>query len=172
MEHYHLCTEEDRKMRSKGKKRARRAPWYERIPADDMWPQYKVRFARSTLETIARLQQREEGEKGLHAWSLSGVVRHLVTLGLKALEEREPDPTVAAQDAFGRVDLERERWRHRPSHPCYYAVYTAEGWFCGREVPGASVDPGVAQARWELGIGHVLVTAEGEKVTDVREVMR
>jgi hypothetical protein len=150
------------------KKRAKkkpREPWFKRISPEQRWHQTKVSLAPEVMEKILEMQK-SRGE-GKRPYSASAVIRHLVLKGIAAIGEQQE-----GCDAFGRLDPERQKWRQLPSHPCYYLVCTSEGFSCCREVPSASIDPGVRQALHEISMGHVLVTHTGHRITEAREVMR
>lgn len=147
------------------KKRPPKKPWWERIPEGERWGQIKLRLPTAYLRTIVGMRG-ELQQKRKRTPALAAILRYLVRLGL---EQAVKGAALPGHDAIGRLDPESERWRYRPSHPCYYAVYTAEGWFCGREVPGAALQPGLEAAQMEIARGHVLVDVEGRKVTGFRE---
>jgi hypothetical protein len=149
----------------KGSKRKPRKPWFERIKPEQRWVQVKVALAPQVAEMVVAIQN-SRGE-GKRPYSASSVIRRLITKGLTALGK-----PVEGCDAFGRLDPEQQKWRERPSHPCYYLVCTSEGFSCCREVPSASIDPGVRQALHEISMGHVLVSRDGHRITEAREVMR
>jgi hypothetical protein len=141
-----------------------RKPWFERITPEQRWHQFKVALSPEVVAKVLEMQDRGEGKQ---PYSASSVIRHLVSKGIAELGEQQE-----GCDAFGRLDPERQKWRQLPSHPCYYSVYTSEGYWCCREVPSASIDPGVRQALHEISMGHVLVTHTGHRITEAREVMR